>query len=109
MSLTSLIVIITTTGFCEKHGLDANRFQQILVDNIAKRPSVLSEMQRKERVIAATLNVETDNGEISLQHFEGDDPLQTVVRFCVDNGLNVNTYQPALTNALNQLLARSPK
>eukprot|EP00938_MAST-03A_sp_MAST-3A-sp1_P000887 g887.t1 len=95
--------------FCEKHGLDASRFQQILVDNIAKRSSVLSEMQRQERVIAATLNVETDNGELALQHFEGDDPLQTVVRFCVDNGLDVNTYQPALTNALNQLLAKSPQ
>lgn len=95
--------------FCQQHGLDANRFQKILVDNIAKRSSVLSEMQRQERVVAATLNVDTDNGQIKLQHFEGDDPLQTVVAFCVDNGLDVNTYQPPLTNALNQLLASSPK
>jgi len=95
--------------FCEKHGLDANRFQQILVDNIAKRASVLSEIQRNERVIAATLTVDTNDGELLIQHFEGDDPLQTVVRFCVDNGLDVNTYQPPLTNALAQLLAKSPK
>lgn len=96
--------------FCQQHGLDANRFQQVLVNNIAEKADVLSAMQRSERVVAATLTVTVDDGrEVSLRHFEGDDPLQTVVRFCVDENLDVNSYQPVLTDALMKLLASQPR
>eukprot|EP00940_MAST-03C_sp_MAST-3C-sp2_P000274 g274.t1 len=89
--------------FCAKHGLDAQRFQQVLVDNIREKAAVMDQMQRQqaERVVQATLSVTAEDGrQLSLVHYEGDEVLQSVIKFCVENNLDVDTYQTALANAL---------
>lgn len=102
---------VAARRFCDNHGLDADAFAQVLVDNLREKAAVLSNAQREleSRKVDATLSITTEDGrEISLTHYEGDDVVQTVVAFLVENNLDVESYRATLVNALSQLIAASP-
>jgi len=93
--------------FCQQHGLDAEKFQKVLMDNIAERATTLTQIQRAERELQATLTVKIDDRAVPMQYFKGDDKAATVQQFCEANGLPTSAYHKTLLNALNELVANA--